>query len=194
MVRRTTRILLGVLGLTALGYAAWQWSGAPTSDVEPTAAAVQLWNLNADQVETVRIVGPRDGNLLVVRRDPASGWRMLAPRIAQADAGRIELALEWLLAPPIRDALEEPGDLASFGLQPPQARLTVIFEDGRSRSLDIGALDPTGSVYYVRLPENPQVAMVSRYGVDDLLGLIEDPPYTPETPTPTGSVAEGEVP
>jgi len=36
--------------------------------------------------------------------------------------------------------------------------------------------------------------LVSRYGVDDLLGLIEDPPYLPETPTPEGSPSETGMP
>ena len=194
MVRRTTWILLGVLALAAIGYAVWRPTGTPSSGVEPTTTAENLWILNADQLEIVRLVDQTDGGLLVVQRDPQSGWRMLAPRIGEADAGRIELAVAWLLAPAIRESLENPGDLAPFGLDPPQAEVTVILRDGSSRSLDVGRLDPTGSVYYVRLPESSIVAMVSRYGVDDLLGLIEDPPYLPETPTPEGSPSETGMP
>jgi len=194
MVRRTTWVLLGALGLAAIGYAALGQAGTQSSEVEPTAAAENLWNLNADQVDTVRLVDRTNGGLLVVQRDPQSGWQMLAPRIGEADAGRVELAVAWLLAPEIRDSLENPGDLATFGLNAPQAVVTLILVDGSSRSLEIGRLDPTGSVYYVRLPESEALAMVSRYGVDDLLGLIEDPPYLAETPTPEGSPGESDVP
>ncbi len=110
---------------------------------------------------------------------------MSAPRTGEADAGRIEMALAGMLAPAVHQSVEDPGDLAEFGLAQPQARVTFIMVDGTSRSLEVGSLDPTGSVYYVRLAEASAVDMVSRYSVDDLLGLIKDPPYPAPTATPT---------
>jgi len=187
MVRRTTWILLGVLAVVAVAYGLWRRASAQKVDAEPTAAPVQLWSLTADQIETLRLVNLSSGRLLVVRRDPLAGWQMTAPRIVEADSGRIEMALGWLLAPDVRQSLEDPGDLSAFGLEPPQARLTVLLKDGASRTLEVGRIDPTGSVYYVRLPGGSAVALVSRYGVDDLLGLIEDPPYLPATPTPSAA-------
>src|SRR3989304_7901743 len=106
MVRRTTWILLGVLAFVAIGYAAWRRTAAPTPEAEPTTTAGNLWNLSADQVDSVRLVDQTDRGLLVVQRDPQSGWRVLAPRTGEADAGRIEFTLAWLLAPAIPESLE----------------------------------------------------------------------------------------
>jgi hypothetical protein len=104
------------------------------------------------------------------------------------------MALAGMLAPAVRQSLEHPGDLADFGLAQPQAQVTVIMVDGTSRSLDVGSLDPTGSVYYVRLAEGGTVDMVSRYSLDDLLGLIQDPPYPAPTATPSSAVEGTMIP
>src|SRR3990172_2359922 len=194
MIRRTTWILLGFLVIASIGYAVSRQMGAKAPAGEPAAPTESLWNLIAEQVDSVRLVDPTSGRLIVIRRDPQSGWRMSAPRSGEADAGRIELALAGLLAPAIRETLADPGDLAAFGLAPPQARITVIMIEGTSRSLDVGSLDPTGSVYYVRLTEGSELDMVSRFSMDDLLGLIQDPPYAPSMATPTGVLGESMAP
>jgi hypothetical protein len=194
MIRRTTWVLLALLVLVAVGYAALRLPATPPLASAPTAAEGQLWTLSADQVDTLRLVDRSDGGLLVVQRDPQSGWRMTAPRVDEADSGRIELALAWLLAPGVSQWLEDTSDLAAFGLEPPRAQFSVTLNDGSGRSIDVGRLDPTGSVYYVRLAGSSEVAMVSRYGVDDLLALIEDPPLAPATIEPAGSAVETAMP
>jgi len=194
MIRRTTWILLGFLVIAGIGYAVLRQMEAKAPAGEPAALTETLWNLIAEQVDSVRLVDPASSRLIVIGRDPQSGWRMSAPRRGEADAGRIEIALAGLLAPAVREALEDPGDLAAFGLAPPQARITVIMVDGTSRSLEVGSLDPTRSVYYVRLSEASEVEMVSRYSMDDLLGLIQDPPYPLPTSTPTGVAGETAIP
>ncbi len=192
MIRRTTWILLGFLVLVGIGYAVLQQGAGTPAAGEQASPTEDLWTLVAEQVDTVRLVDPASHALVVVRRDPQSGWRMVAPRIGEADAGRIEMALAGILAPAVRQSLEEPGNLADFGLAQPQAQITVIMVDGSSRSLDVGSLDPTGTVYYVRLADAGAVDMVSRYSMDDLLGLIQDPPYPVPTGTPS-AVSEGTV-
>jgi hypothetical protein len=42
--------------------------------------------------------------------------------------------------------MDLPGDLEPFGLQPPQVRLTLLLADGTAHSMDVGAIDPTGSL------------------------------------------------
>lgn len=185
MVRRTTWILLAALAVAALAYLGWQrWAPQPA---EPTAAAgpQTAWSMTAEQVESIRVTDLANPGVLVVRRDADEGWRMLAPGLGGAEAGRIEAALAGVLAPTVRQSLEGAQDLAAFGLSPARFRLTLLMVDGSAHSMDVGSVDPTGSIYYAALPGDGRVLMISRFDLEDLLGLMETPPYPPPTATAT---------
>jgi hypothetical protein len=191
MVRRTTWILLGAFVVVLAAYAGRHRFAPEPIEAIPTAGPESPWSVSPEQVETIRITGLAHPALVVVKRDPEAGWRMLAPAIGGADAGRIEAALTSVLAPVVAQAID-PADLAPFGLSPAGYRLTLLMVDGTAHSMDVGAVDPTGSVYYVQIPGESQVLMVSRFSLEDLLGLLEAPPYPLPTETPLpGSGATG---
>jgi hypothetical protein len=130
----------------------------------------------------------------LLRRDPQLAWRMLAPTTGGADAGRVEAALTAVLAPVVQQSLDLATDLEPFGLAPAHYRITLLMTDGTAHSMDVGIVDPTGSVYYVQVPGDGRVLMVSRFSLEDLLGLLETPPYPLPTETPTAPTGPTETP
>jgi len=184
MVRRTTWILLGVFAAAALLYFGGIRLAAGSPEATPTELPGSPWSLLAEQVESIRVTDLSASDLVVVKRDPTEGWRMLAPALSAAEAGRIEAALASALAPTVRQTLAAGADLGPYGLDPARFRLTLLMVDGTSRSIDVGDLDPTGSVYYARLPGEGRILMVSRFSLEDLLTLVAVPPYPVPTETP----------
>jgi hypothetical protein len=136
-------------------------------------------------VEALRLTDLTQPAVVVLHRDATEGWRMLAPALGGADVGRIEAALAGVLAPVVRQELGEAQDLQPFGLSPARFRVTLLLADGTARSMDVGDVDPTGSVYYATIPGDDRVLMVGRFSLEDLLGFVDSPPI----PSPTATAA-----
>ena len=67
-----------------------------------------------------------------------AGWTLLPPG-GEASAVAVDGLLERLSGMRVRSAFPTgPGGLASRGLDPPAARLTLTFRDGRELALDLG--------------------------------------------------------
>jgi len=194
MVRRTTWILLGAFAVVVLAYGGWRRFAPAPAEATPTAGPDSPWSISPEQVESIRLSDLSDPAVVVLRRDLESGWRMLAPAIGAADAGRVEAALTAVLAPVVSQTLDPPPDLEPFGLSPAHYRMTLLMVDGTAHSMDVGAVDPTGSVYYVQVPGDGRVLMVSRFSLEDLLGLLGTPPYPIPTETPEMAPAATETP
>jgi len=184
MVRRSTWLLLAALAVSILGYLAWQRSAETGSDIQPESPPEFVWSVLAEDVRAVRVVDLVAGRVFVVRREAETGWRMVAPAIAEADAGRVEAAVAGVLSPSIRQSLPESDDLAAYGLAPAAYRVSLFLSDGTVKSIDVGSLDPTGSVYYVQAPGDPRILMITRFSLEDLLGLVAEPPLVEPTATP----------
>ncbi len=79
-------------------------------------------------------------------------------------------------------------NLADFGLEEPA--YTITAEDGEnSYTLLVGNENPSGNRYYVLRDgdEEPTVYLVTKSTLDDLINLLDEPPYVPPptaTPTP----------
>ena len=187
MVRRSTWILLAVLGVLAVGFAVWQRTQR-TGTEEPPAGNETLWDIPTDQIQSVRVQNLSTGDFVLVRRDPELGWKLVAPDPGPGDSGRIEMGVASLASLRIRQRFDRPSNLDGFRLNPPSDRLTLILADGTSRSIEIGGTDPTGTVYYVRLPGTPEVLMVGRSTLEEALGWLAERPAAQPTvgmePTP----------
>jgi hypothetical protein len=100
---------------------------------------------------------------VVAEREEDGAWRLIEPEAATADQQRVEtlaLALESSLA---RGFVDEPEDLADYGLAPPRSRLTVTTSDGGEHTLYFGAFDtedPEGAVVYAKKAGEPAVFKV----------------------------------
>jgi hypothetical protein len=190
MVRRSTWILLGALAAAALAFFGWRAYGPEPAEPTPTLAPESPWSVLAEQVESIRVVDLAGSAVIVVERDAVDGWRVETPRAGPADAGSVEVALTSALAPVVRQVLPGGTGLEPFGLAPAQFRLTLFTADGGAHSLDVGAIDPTGSVYYAQEPGDGRVLLVSRFSLEGLLGMLTAPPFlATETPAPELSPA-----
>lgn len=184
MIRRGTWITLGVF-VAVLLFALWLVKGRPagSSVAEATPTPEPLWQVEGTEVASLRVEDLSAGRALEVRRREEGGWEVLRPAGGALGDDAIEMAVTWLESPRPRAVLSPGDDLAVYGLDQPHARITLILRGGPSRVLEVGSDTPSGTTTYVRLPGTGSVYVVSKYGLGQVLGLVEDA-YTP-TPTPT---------
>jgi hypothetical protein len=71
-------------------------------------------------------------------------------------------------------------DLATVGLDMPSYAIHTEFFDGRTIDVLLGDKDPTGSLYYTLINDISDVILVNAREIDNLLALIDNPPYTVE--------------
>lgn len=83
--------------------------------------------------------------------------------------------------------LDQIESLAPFGLDSAQYTVQFTLDDGSQYTLDIGAKNPDGSSYYVKLPGDPNVYLIAVYNLETLLGFVEEPPYVQPTPDMTAT-------
>jgi Domain of unknown function (DUF4340) len=185
MIRKTTWILLAVFGVSILG--AVLWSGRQAAQGEPgaTPTVAPVWQVESASIRSIRLEDLVTGTVVELERHPEEAWHLLQPTPGPADVGRVERGATWLASPQPRAVLAGSDDLEAFGLNQPAKRILVTFEDGSQRQLEVGRTDPTGSVVYVRVPDSPDVLLISKFGLDEVLTLLETIPTAPPTPTAT---------
>jgi hypothetical protein len=105
----------------------------------------------------------------------------------------VERAATWLASPQPRAVLPASDDLQAFGLDQPAKRISLTLEDGSQKQLDVGRTDPTGSVVYARVPDSSDVLLMSKFGLDEVLTLLETIPTAAPTPTATASATAASV-
>ena len=108
----------------------------------------QMFSAEAGNVTDVEV--KRGSEVLKFQRD-GEGWRMLAPVQTRGDRGAIdELVTSVLTAKIDREIAASPASLAEFGLDAPQAEVTLVLKDGRRLGVQLGAKNPTGVWVYGR--------------------------------------------
>jgi hypothetical protein len=92
----------------------------------------------------------------LVRR--AGGWRIVAPVDDAADPRAVERLIGAAGAAPILRSIAKPDALATYGLAPPVARLTL--EGVTAPTLELGSVAPTGDAMFARLAGGPEVLLL----------------------------------
>jgi hypothetical protein len=185
MIRRNTWITLAVF-LVLLAFAYW-WTrlrpeGTATAEATPTQAP--LWGVSADEINGIMVEYLTTGDVVELERQDDGSWVLIQPEEGSLTQDRAQQAADWLAAPRPRTTIPDPGDLLDFGLAEPTHRVTIRLADGSTRALEVGAETPIGTTQYLRLPDQSAVLVVSKYGLDGVLGLLDDVLATP-TPTVT---------
>lgn len=186
MVRRSTWILLGLLAAAALAFVLWP-SADPAGEEELVPETETIWDVASQDIASILVVDLVGGAVIAVQRDPEVGWRLQSPAGVPAESGQVEMAAASLASPGIVQRVTGPEGLEAFGLAPADYRLTLIMSDGTARAAEIGSIDPTGSAYYVRLPESEDVLLMSRYVLEGPLGWLKDGLAAEPTLAPTGT-------
>jgi hypothetical protein len=152
------------------------------STAEPVTEAAPTYLFTEEEGTPTAIrIEAKSGDTVEVARGEDGAWEMIQPVEAAADQATVEAAATQVTALRILETVPEV-DPQIVGLDTPEAVLTVEFTEGGERTVDIGVITPSESGYYVRNAEG-EVVIISRSGIDALLGILIAPPYL-ETPAP----------
>lgn len=187
MIRRSSVVYIVILLALAGAYYYLNNRGQPAGDVlttsEPAEQTTYLFDAENGLPTSIRVQS-RAGETVELARDADNAWALILPVEAMAEQGASEAMASQVTTMRVLDTIPEVVDPEIVGLKTPEYRLTVRFNNGVERSINIGVVTPTESGYYVQDSAGGEVLIVSKSSVDALLGLLNVPPYL-ETPTPS---------
>jgi len=192
MVKRPTIVLLVVLALVVGAYFVIKSHPFNTSGASPTATSSSYLITSADGVLQSLRIDDNQGHTVMIQRDPSKVWVVAKPTPAEADQSLAGAAETQVGALQILTILDTTPDLSTIGLDPPADTIQLTFDSGIQHKLEVGALTPTSSGYYVRF-DGAQIYVISQSGIDSLLNLLTAPPY-PATATPVFTETPAETP
>jgi hypothetical protein len=147
---RNTLLLLLVL-LALGGYLYW----VELPDQEREAEAKKFVTLKKDDVTGLLLEYP-DHTIQLEKRD--GQWHMTKPVDADADDVVVNNMLTAIAEADVSRSLDDVGDkLASYGLEPPEAKITVTLKDGPFPMLKVGKTTQIGSAAYLQKGDDPKV-------------------------------------
>jgi hypothetical protein len=191
MIRRSTWILLGVF-IAVLAVALYvqnannddtQEEAIITLGVDQFEAQPSLFDLPEGEVLVGLRVEAADGEMVELGwEDETNDWTLLQPASVEIDIEAVEFAIEQLDSILIETEMDPGIAPEALGLDTPAYQVILTFADGETQVVQIGNLTITEGSYYVQVDErSPQVA--SRYGLDQLIDWLANPPIPPP-PTP----------
>jgi hypothetical protein len=189
MIKRSTWIWLILLVGLLIGYFIWDNRPSETAaDVTPTAQTLEYLVTDADGTLQGLQIADQNDRLFEMQRGSDGVWMVLLPMRELADQGMAEAAATQAGALRIITSLQEQLSLTDYGLNPPDYSIELSFSNGVKHSIQVGAMTPINTGYYVRF-DNDQVYVVGSSGLDALLNLVTSPPVpATATPEPTQEV------
>jgi hypothetical protein len=185
MDRRITIALVVVLVL--LGGYIWltflRPDAPPLNPATPEPTLEVFFRLDENDVRAVQVRDLKNNQLTRVVRE-GELWRMEQPAQGEANPIPISRLLFTLSRMEADRRLTNAGDLASYGLNPPQYQADVEMQDGTVMTLAIGNANPDGDYKYMHKGGDATVYLVDALTGADVIDFVKKPPYTP-TPTPT---------
>ena len=185
MIRRSTVVYIVILlALAGTYYLKNREQPAADISVTPEASEAAAYLFTADEgVPTSIHIQSKSGESVEVRRDADNAWVLILPIEAKAEQGASEAAASQVTTMRVLDSIPQV-DLEIVGLKVPEYLLSVKFNNGVERTVNIGVVTPTESGYYAQDASGGDVLIVSKSSVDSLLNLLTSPPYL-ETLTPS---------
>jgi hypothetical protein len=183
MVRRSTWILLLIFIL--LAGAAWALNRfLPKDNAQPGDAQEtpgRLFSFTESDVTGLR-VSDAAGVTVALQKDASGQWALSEPPAEQTDTERASQAVNQLATLDIVTRLDPDFSLDQGGLVNPAYILAIDLADGKKINASIGRETTIGTGYYVKVDDEP-VQVVRKFGLDNLLRLLDEPPVV-QTPTP----------
>jgi hypothetical protein len=168
--------------------AAAVWFAEGRFETTPAEAAKQVVPFKADDVQSIVVVtadgraaferGP-DGKMIVGGPQPtpttAPAPDATPAPVTISPATRVESLIGQLAMLRVdRVIADQPSQAPEYGLDSPRVTITLTPKQGAPATLAIGALNPDETSYYVRREQQKDTVLVSRYSLDDLIGVAND--------------------
>ena len=99
--------------------------------------------------------------------------------------------VEQLVSAEVLIELSTPPAADQTGLDKPAYVLTITDQSGQKTVIEIGSETPTQTGYYIR--KESVVYVADKFGIDNLVDMLKNPPIQPPTATATGSLAPQEA-
>jgi hypothetical protein len=178
MVKRPTLILLVIFALVVVTYVLIKSRNTTNlSELTPTSVGLNLlMSPEYGTLQAIRIVD-RQNQSFQMQRDTSGVWIITQPMLGNAEPSLVAAAETQVGALRIVSLLENQLNLADAGLDIPTFTMEFTFANELHNSLEIGNLTPSNSGYYVRV-DGGNLYVVSQSGIDALLNLLSNPPYS----------------
>lgn len=179
--------LVFVVILLVLGGYIWytflRSDAPPLTPSTPEPTPILFLSVDQNKVQAVEVKDVKNNQSTRVVRDGAN-WKMEQPKQGQADSTRIEDLLFDFASLTADRKLDSPGDLAGYGLNPPQYQVNLSLQEGSAVMVQVGSENPGATLLYVMKNGDPSVYLVDSSHDKKIQEFVTMPPYTP-TPSPT---------
>lgn len=148
--RNTLLLLLVLIGLGGYLY----FVERPSQERE--AEAKKFVSLKKDDVTGITLAYP--DRTIALEKNAEGHWRLTQPVAADADDPVVNNMLVAIAEADVSRSLDDVGDkLASYGLAPPEATVTLTVKEGTVPALKIGKTTQVGSAAYLQKEGDPKV-------------------------------------
>jgi hypothetical protein len=161
-MRGLTSTIALVVVLAGLGaYIYFVDSKRPEPGIDGGPARAKVFAVEADQINEVRLTYQGESSLL---RKSDGGWTMIEPTQVDADPPEaVSIAQALANLEHVRDVVDNPPDLAQFGLAEPPISVEFKGEGGISGSLKLGHKNATQGEIYALKGGDDTVFLVSSF-------------------------------
>lgn len=132
--------------------------------------AIPIVELPVSDIAAVAINNPHGAYGFILAQD--GNIQLLAqPEIAHADYAldAMQAFVFQLSKLTASRAIASPGDLRQYGLDSPQARITIVRKDASKLRLLLGHASPVGDAYYLRKEEGTAVYLIGKRNAEQML-------------------------
>jgi hypothetical protein len=178
---RLTTVLVAVFAIMAAGVWYVELRGGPRT---PTPLPGQAQMLDLKNEDLTRIEIEAEGKRAVVERGTDNVWRLVEPQAGEADNTTVDSAATRFAKLNASRKIENPGNLADYGLTTPTSRMRITSRDGAAHEILIGAQTPDRSAFYTKKANDEAVYVVSSFNMGDVTRWPNEPPRPRPTPTP----------
>jgi hypothetical protein len=164
-------LLVAAIVLAALsGTLYWTSRRKPVEPTIKVTADVAPKILTLAEADITRVdIKKKDGDEVVLAKDAAGKWQIVAAKPMRADQNQVSSVLATLSSLNSERLIEEKaGDLSAYGLAQPSIVVDVTEKDNKAQKLLIGDVTPTGSAVYVALAGDPRVFTLANYSKTSL--------------------------
>ncbi len=195
MIKHNIWVVLIVFMILLTTMVIWQgMEKGGEQEVSPTSTS----SLLLPQLDVGKMVAftlqRTDGNeTLILERGESGQWVLKQPPAEITDVPTIEANFSQLASMRILSTPMLTSGLEDLGLMPPVYRILIQNQDGTQLLFNIGNETPTGSGYYVLTPDR-RIVVVSKFALDTIIAMLNQPPMLTPTPTLTPTIELTEQP